>query len=90
MVHSPAVHLLGVPPKLKALPRPPCRRPFCEGTLRRIMYHALVTILIVCIVVFIIERFLKPEEPWRSVFRFIAVAIAIVLLLQLLLGPVIW
>ena len=48
------------------------------------MIGVLVTILVVCLVVFLIEKFLAPPEPWRTIFRVIALLVAIVALLSLI------
>jgi hypothetical protein len=55
------------------------------------MIHVLVTILIVCLVVFLIEKFLGPGEPWRTIFRVLALCIAVIALLSLVMkGPIIF
>lgn len=43
----------------------------------------LITLLVVCLIVFIIEKYLGPPEPWRSAFRGIALIFAIFTLLSL-------
>ena len=54
------------------------------------MIHVLVTILVICLVVFLIERFLAPGEPWRTIFRVLALCIAVIALLSLITGPIIF
>lgn len=48
------------------------------------MINGLLYILVVCIIVWLIEKFGNPAQPWRNIFRGIALVFAIVVLLSLL------